>query len=251
MGWGGQRPACGRMLIVNRDERLRMFELIANPPAGSKIAAAKEHGIDLTLLAHNLCSKPDERIRQMESALCFLEDIHTGGEGHPLTDLRTILFALVDSQVSFIVVGSYAAYVHGIPYASGALDICYERAPDNLRRLAAALGPFHVHLRSVADEAPFTLSERALAHGMNFALRTRFGAIDLRGELSGIGSFPELSSDAISVTLDGRIFRVASLEAIIRSKKTAGRPKDLIALPELEMLKKQKSLKRSEAKFQI
>lgn len=42
-------------------QRKLAYELITNPPPGSDIAAAKEYGIDLTLLVENLALTPTER----------------------------------------------------------------------------------------------------------------------------------------------------------------------------------------------
>lgn len=154
-----------------------------------------------------------------------------------MTDFGSVLFALADSGVNFVIVGAYAAYAQGATSAEGALDICYDRTPENIRRLSSALTPFHLRLRGVADGVPFTPNEQTLTQGVKFALQTKIGAIDLLGELSGVGQFPALVPDAISVVLHGRSLRVASMDSIIRSKRAAGRPKDLNALPELEALK--------------
>jgi len=86
--------------------------------------------------------------------------------------------------------------------------------------------------------------ERTLAQGMNFTFETDFGDIDLLGELSGIGQFSDVARDAVSIELYGLQVRVASLDALIRSKRAAGRPKDLNALPELEALKEMQSLQK-------
>jgi hypothetical protein len=51
----------------------RLYELISNPPAGSKIAAAKEFGIDLTLNLRRLGLTPAERSQEMERALEFVK----------------------------------------------------------------------------------------------------------------------------------------------------------------------------------
>jgi hypothetical protein len=96
------------------------------------------------------------------------------------------------------------------------LDICYERSGENLTQLASALSSIHPKLRGAASEITFSLDERTLAQGMNFTLQTDLMDIDLLGELSGVGQFPEVVRDA-------------------------GRPKDQNALPELEALKELKS----------
>jgi hypothetical protein len=41
------------------------WELINNPPPGSKLAQAKEYGIDLTLLVSNLMRTPTERAQRL------------------------------------------------------------------------------------------------------------------------------------------------------------------------------------------
>jgi len=43
------------------------YELITNPPAGSKLADAKDWGVDLTLLYANLKRTPSERARSFAS----------------------------------------------------------------------------------------------------------------------------------------------------------------------------------------
>ena len=52
-----------------------MILLITNPPPGSKIAAAKKFGIDLTLLVRSLELTPTERLRELAAAQPFLEEL--------------------------------------------------------------------------------------------------------------------------------------------------------------------------------
>lgn len=56
------------------DEHERLYELVQNPPPGSKMEAAKEYGVDLTLNLRSLTRTPTERIREMEAALKFAEE---------------------------------------------------------------------------------------------------------------------------------------------------------------------------------
>lgn len=165
-----------------------------------------------------------------------------------MIDYKTALKMLTDAHVSFVAVGAYAGVVQGSGQVTRDLDICYERSPENMRRLAAALAPYHPQLRGAPAGLPFVLDERTLARGMNFTLQTDFGDIDLLGELSGIGQFPELVRDAVSIELDGQQICVASLDALIRSKRAAGRAKDLNALPELEALKELHAIQGHEKK---
>jgi hypothetical protein len=57
------------------EERLR------NPRPGSKIAAAKEYGIDLTLLIENLRLTPAERVRKMHDVLLVAEQVRGVARG--------------------------------------------------------------------------------------------------------------------------------------------------------------------------
>jgi hypothetical protein len=48
-------------------------ELLRNPPPGSKIEAAREYGIDLSLVISHLRLTPEERVRVMHNA-CVTAD---------------------------------------------------------------------------------------------------------------------------------------------------------------------------------
>jgi len=60
---------------MTREERTRLTQLIAEPPPGSKLAAAKEYGIDLTLLVQSLGLTPTERLRQLAKAQPLMEEL--------------------------------------------------------------------------------------------------------------------------------------------------------------------------------
>lgn len=56
-------------------ERDRLLEMIRNPQPGSKIAAAKEFGIDLTLNVRSLQLTPTERLQELEAFNRFLDEV--------------------------------------------------------------------------------------------------------------------------------------------------------------------------------
>ena len=60
---------------MTREEHERLYALVQNPPSGSKIEAAKVYGVDLTLNLRSLTRTPAERVREMEAALKFAEEL--------------------------------------------------------------------------------------------------------------------------------------------------------------------------------
>jgi len=60
---------------MTAEDRDRVIRLINDPPPGSKIAAAKEYGVDLTLLLRRLGMTPPERVQELEAAQAFVEDL--------------------------------------------------------------------------------------------------------------------------------------------------------------------------------
>jgi hypothetical protein len=85
----------------------------------------------------------------------------------------------------------------------------------------------------VPDSVPFLLQPETLAAGDHFTLSTDLGNLDLLGAPAGTDGYDDLVEDATDVDLDGLIVKVASVDALIRMKRAAGRAKDRI---ELEIL---------------
>jgi hypothetical protein len=83
---------------------------------------------------------------------------------------------------------------------------------------------------------PFIWDAATLSNGMIFPLSTDLGAIDLLAEVSGLGSFEEVWSRSVLVeAFEGRV-RTLDLNSLIKSKRAAGRGKDMSVLRELETL---------------
>jgi len=71
---------------------------------------------------------------------------------------------------------------------------------------------------------------------LNFTLTTTAGEIDLLGEVTGGGSYEDLLPHSMAIELFGRACRCLDLPWLIRTKRAAGRPRDLEAIAELEAL---------------
>lgn len=152
-------------------------------------------------------------------------------------DFEAILTALDAAGVEFVVVGGLALVAHGGPRATVDVDLAYARNDDNLARLARALEPFRPWLRGAARELPFVLDEAALRSGLNFTLATEAGDIDLFGELPGVGSYPDVRASSDVVPLFDRKIAILSLDGLERSKRAAGRAKDLLDLATIAALR--------------
>ncbi|MGC9948021.1 MAG: hypothetical protein ABSF64_16775 [Bryobacteraceae bacterium] len=149
---------------------------------------------------------------------------------------ETAVQALVDADVEFVVIGGWSAIINGSRFMTDDLDICYSRRPDNLRRLAQALAPYHPRLRGLPEGLPFIWDESTLRNGTVFTLATDLGDIDLLGEVSGLGAFDEVRAGSYIAEAFGRTVRTLDLSSLIKAKRAAGRNKDLTVLPELESL---------------
>jgi predicted nucleotidyltransferase len=143
---------------------------------------------------------------------------------------------LCDAGVDFVVIGGVAATFHGSVRVTYDLDICYSRVSSNVRSLAAALAPFHPRPRGFADDLPFIWDEATVRNSTLLTLRTDLGEIDLLAEVAGLGSYSEVKEHSLMVNAFGRQLRALDLQSLILAKRTAGREKDLSALPELESL---------------
>jgi predicted nucleotidyltransferase len=162
-----------------------------------------------------------------------------------VTNVETILKALHDERVEFIIIGGAAAVLHGSAYVTADLDICYSRARENLQKLVSALSPFNVSLRGAPRNLPFRFDADSLRSGLNFTLTTAVGDLDILGEITGLGSYEEALQFSEEMEFFGLSCKVLTLEGLIKSKRAAGRSKDLTLLPELEALLE---IKKSENK---
>ncbi|MDT4967142.1 MAG: hypothetical protein QOJ64_1879 [Acidobacteriota bacterium] len=139
--------------------------------------------------------------------------------------------------VEFVIVGGVAMTLHGSSSVTFDLDVCYARSNENLQRLVTALAQHQPRPRGLPEELPFVWEISTLRNGMNFTLSTDLGDLDLLGEVKGVGNYEEAREASVTMQLYGFECRVFTLDALIASKRAAGRPKDLLVLPELEALR--------------
>ncbi len=143
-------------------------------------------------------------------------------------DFADMLAALVKSDVEFLVVGAHAMAIHGVPRATGDLDIFVRPSSENVARLFDALRIFGAPVDSHG------ITRRDLTTpGTVYQLGLPPRRIDLLTQISGV-SFQEAWASRVVVDLEGLRIGFLGRDALIQNKRAAGRDKDLVDLRILE-----------------
>jgi hypothetical protein len=109
-----------------------------------------------------------------------------------------LLGVLVEESVEFVLVGGYAALVHGATRPTQDVDVTPATDEGNLTRPVRALKRLDARIRTdaVPDGLPFDTSPAALRGVLMLNLTTKFGDLDLTFTPSGTAGYPDLSEHA-------------------------------------------------------
>jgi len=153
-------------------------------------------------------------------------------------DAVAIFEVLERRHVQYVVIGGYAAELHWSSRRTVDVDVVPATTLENLDRLAGALHDLSARIRveSEPDGLPFRTSGEALRVMKTLNLLTRHGELDLTFTPSGTEGYVDLVRSAVRVRVGQVDVLIAALGDVIRSKTAAGRPKDIVALPELRAL---------------
>jgi hypothetical protein len=135
-------------------------------------------------------------------------------------DFLDMLSALFEAGVEFLVVGAHALAAHGVPRATGDLDIWIRPSEENATRVLEALASFGAPL--------FDLTSADLVQDDTvFQIGVPPGRIDLLSGISGV-RFDDAWPRRIEIRLPELAFDVPVLgrEDFLRNKRASGRPKD-------------------------
>lgn len=143
-------------------------------------------------------------------------------------DFLDVLAALAGAGAEFLVVGAHALAAHGIPRATGDLDIWVRPSRENARRVVAALTAFGAPL------AAHGVSEEDLARpGTVYQMGLPPRRIDILTQISGV-EFADAWGSRVTVVIEGRPIGFLGREALLANKRAAGRDKDLVDVKLLE-----------------
>ena len=151
---------------------------------------------------------------------------------------RAILQLLTAKGIDYVLVGGYAAVLHGSSRVTQDIDICFATDSTNLAALGKVLVDLNARLFGVDEEVPFVPDERTLARVELLTLDTDLGKLDLMTHPAGAPSYAKLRANADAYDLGDFVVRVASVHDLIAMKRAAGRPKDIADVAELEAIER-------------
>lgn len=137
-------------------------------------------------------------------------------------DFLDMLRCLQEAGVEFLIVGAHALAAHGIPRATGDIDILVRPSPDGAERVMCALAEFGAP-PSAHAVAPVDFATPGVVYQLGLPPRR----IDLLTEISGV-SFDEAWASRIDASFGDLTVAVLGKDALIKNKLAAGRDKDLL-----------------------
>ncbi len=150
-----------------------------------------------------------------------------------------LLHLLNEHKVTYVVIGAVAMAAHGYIRATKDIDILILATKKNAVNTLNALKAFGYDVSDLSvDEV---LEKKILFRG--YWLET-----DIHPDVKGCSKFEVLWKNRLETDYKGTPAYFASLGDLIKMKRAAGRPKDLIDLDYLINLKKQTDLKNSKLK---
>jgi hypothetical protein len=143
-------------------------------------------------------------------------------------DFAEMLKALGAEGVEFLVVGAYAVAGHGIPRATGDIDLWVRPTADNAARLWRALERFGARRSRVSPES-FTQPDVVYQIGLPP------NRIDFLTTIDGV-AFDDAWAEKVPCVVSGIAFNMISLRHLVANKQATGRLQDLADVARLQAL---------------
>lgn len=141
-------------------------------------------------------------------------------------DYREMLSLFNEEKVEYMVVGAYALAYHGLPRATGDIDLWIRRSDENAERVWRALLRFGVPL--------FDLTKDDLKKpGTVFQIGVAPRRIDILTSIDGV-DFEEAEAERQQVDIEGITIPVIGRKHLLDNKRATGRPQDQADVARLE-----------------
>ena len=153
-----------------------------------------------------------------------------------------VLQTLSQEGIDFIIVGGVAARLHGSTRLTQDLDIVPRLEAESWKKLIDVISQLNTRPRipeSLERIADVSNIRKWMVEKNMLAVSFRSPRADVEIDLliSESDRFDELFSRASTVTFDGQIFHVASIDDLIDMKTKAGRDRDLYDIEILKAIK--------------
>jgi transcriptional regulator with XRE-family HTH domain len=143
---------------------------------------------------------------------------------------------LQEGQCDYIIIGAFAAQLHGLGLPSTNVDICPAVRPSNIEKLNRALRALQARWAErkvrASKHAVFQLDTDATTIGP-ILLQTNDGLLRIVPVPAGTHGFDDLRRAAVVWPFVGLMPRIASLDDIVRMVGATGRPRDQQRMPRL------------------
>lgn len=136
-------------------------------------------------------------------------------------DFLDILRALYATGARFLVVGAHALAGHGVPRATGDLDLWVDISPDNIPCVWQALVEFGAPVAALG-----IVPQDFAARGAIVQIGLPPRRIDLMTSITGV-DFAEAWVSRMEITVAGVVIPILGRECLIANKRALARPQDL------------------------
>lgn len=159
-----------------------------------------------------------------------------------MQDLSKLLKTLLENDIDFVLIGGFAAVVHGSTLVTQDLDICSAMTIENVEKLRSVLKDLNpIHRMNRKANLSFLDHPKSLEGLNNIYLDTDLGLLDILSATQPAGDFETIKTNAIDIPLYGFNCKVISIDDLIMVKESMKRPKDLQAVIELKKVKELES----------
>ena len=153
-----------------------------------------------------------------------------------MTELNQLLQRLCDADIEFVIVGGFAAMLHGSSLLTRDLDVCAVLTDASVAKLRGVLRDLHPTHRLMSQRLSFLDNPDPGVPLRNAYLQTDIGPLDILGSITGVGEFEDVRKHAVEFELFGRKVFVMGLEDLVKAKEALGREKDRLTAKELRAI---------------
>ena len=128
-----------------------------------------------------------------------------------------------------MLVGAYAVAAHGLPRATGDIDLWIKCSEKNVERVWAAIMNFGAPLANISKQDFIT-------RGNVVQIGVTPRRIDILTQITGV-EYEEAEQQSITIEIEGIAIPVIGLAHLVQNKSAVGRPQDKADVARLQELR--------------